>query len=134
MNELMDQIKAIFENSGIGNVYTIFDPFLLKNRAERFILLSLRSYETLPFVCDKYWIHIPIKSELVITVAAPENSSADELYRFYDEKLADVVYQLSGTGSRPTAAGIAFDKEINRLTLKVSVKVLGMNDIRKETE
>ena len=76
-------------------------------------------------------MYLPFKSEIELTVTAPESSSAVKLYEYYDSDIAPVIFDMAGLTCSLSKMSIKFDTNIQRLVLSVKLRVSGITKFER---
>lgn len=126
LNSIISAAITALEAHGATRVYSAFDavPIELK-RGGIFTVIGVSSFESTSPIYSLSTIFLPFKAELEIKVTAPENYSAERVYKYFSEKIAPAAAEFSGLGSFLKRVSIKFDSNINRLVLTAIVSTVG---------
>lgn len=123
MYEMLSEIKKIMTENTNENVFLAYDAVPINQKGEFFTILGMENYEVKPPIYSEREIFMPVSGDLVITVAAPMNTAAEEINLYFTNKFGDVINSISGTINHIKSMKIEVDEKINRLTLKVKMKI-----------
>lgn len=132
LNSIISEAVAKLEVHGASHVYSAFDavPIELK-RNGIFTVVGVSSFESASPIYSLSTIFLPFKAELEIKVTAPENYSAERVYKYFSDKVAPAAAEFSGLGSFLKQVFIKFDSNINRLVLTAIVSAVGTTKIER---
>lgn len=123
MYEMLSEIKKIMTENNNENVFLAFDAVPINQKGKYFTVLTMENYEVKPPIYSEREIFMPVSGDLVITVAAPMNTAAEEINNYFADKFGDVINTISGTINHVKGMKIEVDEKINRMTLKVKMKI-----------
>ncbi|MBR3970115.1 MAG: hypothetical protein IKJ87_03455 [Ruminococcus sp.] len=123
MYEMLSEIKKIMTENNNENVFLAFDAVPINQKGKYFTVLTMENYEVKPPIYSEREIFMPVSGELLITVAAPMNTAAEEINNYFNNNFGDVINTISGTINHVKGMKIEVDEKINRMTLKVKLKI-----------
>lgn len=123
MYEMLSEIKKIMTENNNENVFLAFDAVPINQKGKYFTVLTMENYEVKPPIYSEREIFMPVSGDLVITVAAPMNTAAEEINNYFNNNFGDVINTISGTINHVKGMKIEVDEKINRMTLKVKLKI-----------
>lgn len=123
MYEMLSEIKKIMTENNNENVFLAFDAVPINQKGKYFTVLTMENYEVKPPIYSEREIFMPVSGDLVITVAAPMNTAAEEINNYFNNNFGDVINTISGTINHVKGMKIEVDEKINRMTLKVKMKI-----------
>lgn len=132
MREILSGIIEKLVQKGADHVYSAFDARSVAGKGSGiFTVVGISSFESSSPIYSPYTVYIPFKSELEISITAPENYSLLSLYDYYDEKIAPAVFELSGLTCELSGMSVKFDSNIERLVMKVRISARGITKLER---
>lgn len=132
MREILNGIIEKLVKSGADHVYSAFDAKAVAGKGSGiFTVVGISSFETTSPIYSPYMVYIPFKTELEISITAPEDYSLFRLYDYYDEKIAPAVFELSGLTCELSGMSVKFDSNIGRLVMKVLISARGITKLER---
>lgn len=132
LSNIIRTIISELDFGGVENVYSAFDAVSLERKNKGiFTVVGVNSFESSAPIYSQYTIFVPFKAEIGISVTAPESSSLEQLYNYYDEKVSPVINKLSGLSSSIRGMTIKFDSAIHRLVLTAKLLASGITRIER---
>ncbi len=130
LSEIIDDIIERLAAASIFPVYSAFDARSLDRKGSGFFtVVGISSFESSQPIYSPYTVYIPFKTELELSITAPQGSTAEELYNFYDTGIAPVIFDMSGLTCRLSKMSIKTDSSISRLVLGVKLSASGITKI-----
>ena len=130
LSEIIDDIIERLAAASVFPVYSAFDARSLERKGSGFFtVVGISSFESSQPIYSPYTVYIPFKAELELNITAPESSSTEELYSFYDTDVAPVIFNMSGLTCRLSKMSIKNDSSIRRLVLCVKLSASGITKI-----
>lgn len=127
IREIINDIIAKFRACDIDAVYSSFDAVdISKKEKDIFTVVGIDGFESFSPIYSPYYIYIPFKADIGIRVTAPHGTSADDIYRFYDENIEPVISDMSGLTCSLSKMSIKFDSNIQRLVLTAVLSASGI--------
>lgn len=134
LREIIDNIIAKFTENGAEPVYSAFDARAVSKKGGGiFTVVGISSFESSPPIYSPYTVYIPFKSELEISITAPDGYSMVELYDYYDSKIAPTVFELSGLTCELSRMSVKFDSNIQRLVMNIRIAASGITKLERST-
>lgn len=134
MIDVINTIKQELIESGAENIYSAFDAIPVSYKGRFFTVIGMKNFECSTPVYSQYTIYMPFRAELEIKILAPESSSMEEIWNYYESGISETINKLSGLISNISGISIKHDKNIGRLVLSVIISAGGMKKIQRETE
>ena len=132
---LRDIIDDIIEKLAENHVYPVYSAFdgraLDRKGREFFTVVGISAFESSTPIYSQYMVYLPFKSELELSVTAPDSSSMEELYEYYDNNIAPVIFDMAGLTCSLSKMSIKFDTNIQRLVLSVKLRVSGITKFER---
>ena len=127
LRDIIDDIIEKLAENHVFPVYSAFDGKSLERKGRSFFtVVGISAFESSTPIYSQYMVYLPFKSEIELNVSAPENSSAKELYEYYDNNIAPVIFDMSGLTCSLGKMSLKFDSNIQRLVLSVKLRVSGI--------
>lgn len=121
-----DMIEKLAENH-VYPVYSAFDGRALERKGRGFFtVVGISAFESSTPIYSQYMVYLPFKSEMELSVTAPDSSSMEELYEYYDNNIAPVITDMTGLTCSIAKISLKFDSNIQRLVLSVKLRVSGI--------
>ena len=132
LKDIIDDIIEKFEEKEVSSVYSAFDGRSIERRGRSFFtVVGISGFESSQPIYSPYKVYIPFKAEIELNVTAPENSSVEALYEYYDRNIATVVFDMSGLTCRLSKMSVKFDSNIQRLVLCIRLAAGGITKIER---
>lgn len=134
LRDIIDDIIEKLAENHVFPVYSAFDGRALARKGKDFFtVVGISSFESSTPVYSQYTVYLPFKSELELSVTAPESSSMEELYEYYDNNIAPVILDMSGLTCSLSKISLKFDTNIQRLVLSVKLRVSGITKYERSS-
>ena len=134
LRELINDITSKLSENGVTPVYSAFDAVPVSRKGSGFFtVVGIGSYESSTPIYSPYTVFLPFRTEIEISITAPENYSMIQLYDYYDEKVGPVVADMSGMTCRLSRMSVKFDSNIQRLVLKAGLSASGITKIGRDS-
>lgn len=131
MEEIIKISKEIFKEYGDIDLYTSYDAIPVKDKERFFTVISVTKYETFdPIYSDNYF-YLPILTEIKLTVLAPQGTSADELFDYYNKHIEEGINHLSGLKNGLRSMSVAPDTVSKRLALTAVFQIDAIKSLRR---
>ncbi len=134
LTEVIRSVKERLAESGVENVYTVFDgePLSKKGR-EIYTLVGICGMETSAPIYSEFIVYLPFRADIELKITAPENSPLENLYNYFSDSIEPVIHEMSVLGSRMTKFSFKHDSNIHRLVLTAVFTVNGIGRSERET-
>ena len=134
LNEIIDRVSQALAENGVSPVYSAFDavPTEKKNKGI-FTTVGIGAFETQTPIYSLYTVFIPFKSEVDVSVTAPENFSMEKLYTYFTENIEPVITEISGLNCNMKKLSFKHDSNINRFILTAKIAVNGLSKIERSS-
>lgn len=129
MLTIISQIKDLLAQESGENIFTAFDAVPVKDKGKYFTILSVSGYEAMNPIYSDTAVYMPVKCNLEITVAAPLNTTYEQIYDYFYSNFDSVLNRICGISNRLKSVEIAPDGKLGRLTLKAVMKINAMKTI-----
>ncbi|SHM75007.1 hypothetical protein [Ruminococcus flavefaciens] len=130
INDVISKLRAC----GIDAVYSAFDAAdISKKEKELFTVVGIGGFESSTPIYSPSYIYIPFRADIEIRITASKNSSADDIFLFYDENIEPVIADMSGLTCSLSKMSIKFDSNIQRLVLTVVLSARGITKTERST-
>ncbi|MBP5580181.1 MAG: hypothetical protein J6X85_00055 [Ruminococcus sp.] len=127
LKDIIDNIIERLSENHVSPVYSAFDGRALERKGRGFFtVVGISSFESSTPIYSQYMVYLPFRSEIELNVTAPESSSMEELYEYYDNNIAPVMLDMSGMTCSLSSMSIRSDSNIGRLVLTVKLRVSGI--------
>lgn len=127
LKDIIDNIIGKLSENHVSPVYSAFDGRALERKGRGFFTVAgISSFESSAPIYSQYMVYLPFRSEIELNVTAPESSSMEELYEYYDSNIAPVMLDMSGMTCSLSSMSIKFDSNIQLLVLTVKLRVSGI--------
>lgn len=123
MEDIIIVVKQAFSDYGGIELYTSYDAIPVKDKGDFFTVVSVTKYETSDPIFSDTNIYLPVKAEVTLTLLAPQGSTANELYKYYDKYLEQAVNTLTGMKSGLKNTSVAVDTVSKRLALTAVLQI-----------
>lgn len=133
LREIIDGIIEKLSQKGAAPVYSAFDARAVSRKGNGgiFTVVGISSFEASSPIYSPYTVYIPFKSELEISITAPEGYSLLKIYDYYDEKIAPAVFELSGLTCKLSGMSVRSDSNIGRLVMNVRIAASGITKLER---
>lgn len=132
LRDIIDDIIEKLAEKHVSPVYSAFDGRALVQKGKGFFtVVGISAFESSAPIYSEYVVYLPFKSEIELTVTAPESSSAVKLYEYYDSDIAPVIFDMAGLTCSLSKMSIKFDTNIQRLVLSVKLRVSGITKFER---
>lgn len=131
MNEIINIVKLAFSGHSDIEPYTSYDAIPVKDKESFFTVISVTKYETAEPIYSDLYIYFPILAEITLTVLAPQGSSANELFDYYNKHVEGVIDRISGMKKTLRNMKLAPDTVSKRLALTVVFQIDAMKNIKR---
>jgi hypothetical protein len=132
LREIIDDIIEKLAEKQVAPVYSAFDARSLDRKGSSFFtIVGINSFESSQPIYSQYKVYIPFKSEIELTVAAPDSCSMTELYDYYDTDIEPVIFDMSGLTCTLAKMSVKFDNNIQRLVLSVRIAASGITSAER---
>lgn len=129
MFTILLHIKNLLEQASGENVFTAYDAIPIREKGKYFTILSVSGYEAMNPVYSDTSVYMPVKCNVEITVAAPVNTTYEQIYDYFYSNFDSVLDSICGISNRVKAVEIAPDSKLGRLTLKAVMNISAMKII-----
>lgn len=129
MLTILSQIKDLLTQASGENIFTAYDAIPIRDKGKYFTILSVSGYEAMNPIYTETSIYMPVKCNMEITVAAPVNTTYEQIYDYFYGNFDSVLDSICGINNRLKAVEIAPDSKLGRLTLKAVMKISAMKII-----
>lgn len=126
MLTILSQIKDLLTQASGENIFTAYDAIPIREKGKYFTILSVSGYEAMNPIYTETSIYMPVKCNMEITVAAPVNTTYEQIYDYFYGNFDSVLDSICGINNRLKAVEIAPDSKLGRLTLKAVMKISAM--------
>lgn len=126
MLTILSQIKDLLAQASGENIFTAYDAIPIREKGKYFTILSVSGYEAMNPIYTETSIYMPVKCNMEITVAAPVNTTYEQIYDYFYGNFDSVLDSICGISNRLKAVEIAPDSKLGRLTLKAVMKISAM--------
>lgn len=134
LRDIIDDIIEKLAENHVSPVYSAFDGRALDRKGRSFFtVVGISAFESSAPIYSQYMVYLPFKSEIELTVTAPDSSSAEELYEYYDDNIAPVIFDMSGLTCSLSKMSLKFDTNIQRLVLSVKLRVSGITKFERSS-
>ncbi|MCM1132151.1 MAG: hypothetical protein NC340_01635 [Ruminococcus flavefaciens] len=134
MTDIINDIKNSLIESGATGIYSTFDALPVAGKGDIFTVIGIKNLSYSTPVYSQYMIYMPFRAELEIKILAPESTSVEKIFSYYESVIGRVISQMVGLNSSISGMSVKPDKNIGRLVLTVSVSVGGIRKIEREAE
>ena len=132
IKQIIDNIVTALKNNGITEVYNSFDALPLSCKSSGFFTIAdIGGFECGRPIYSQYTIFMPFKSEIKLSVTAPEDSRLDRLYTYFGTEIEPVLLSMSDLDCRLSKVSVKHDSNIHRLVLTASFSVCGVDRMER---
>lgn len=129
MLTILSQIKDLLAQASGENIFTAYDAIPVRDKGKYFTILSVSGYEAMNPIYTDTSVYMPVKCNMEITVAAPANTTYEQIYDYFYSNFDSVLNSICGISNRLKTIEIASDSKLGRLTLKAVMKISAMKII-----
>lgn len=129
MLTILSQIKDLLAQASGENIFTAYDAIPIRDKGKYFTILSVSGYEAMNPIYTDTSVYMPVKCNMEITVAAPVNTTYEQIYDYFYSNFDSVLNSICGISNRLKTIEIASDSKLGRLTLKAVMKISAMKII-----
>ena len=134
LRDIIDDIIERLAAHNVSPVYSAFDARAIDRKGRSFFtMVGISAFESSTPIYSQYIVYLPFKSEIELTVTAPDTSSAEQLYGYYDRNIAPVVFDMSGLTCSLGKMSLKFDSNIQRLVLSVKLRISGVTKFERSS-
>lgn len=123
MFEILSEIRNRLEDTSGKHIFLSYDTVPVRDKGEIFNVLSMDRYEATNPIYSGTSAYMPVKCEITLTVFAPVNTSAEQLYDYYYSNFDTAINDLCGLYNRLKSLETVADNKLNRLTLKSTIEI-----------
>lgn len=134
MLTVLNELKTALTNIGNDSVYLAFDAQPASAKGKYITVIGTKSFEYLAPVYSPYTIYFPFRTELEISVTAPEYSDISSLYTYFSTKVQPAVDNMSGLCSRLSKLTVKHDTNLKKLVLTAVFSAGGIRQTERSIE
>ena len=132
LRDIISDIMAAFADKEVDHVYSAFDARAVARKGSSyFTVVGISSFESTAPIYSQYTVFVPFRAEIEINVTAPEKFSMVQLLGYYDEKIDPVIRDMDSMTCRLKSMDVRFDRNIQRLVLKVKFSAGGISSAER---
>lgn len=129
MLTILSQIKDLLAQASGENIFTAYDAIPVRDKGKYITILSVSGYEAMNPIYTDTSVYMPVKCNMEITVAAPVNTTYEQIYDYFYGNFDSVLNSICGISNRLKTIEITPDSKLGRLTLKAVMKISAMKII-----
>ena len=135
IRNIIESLVTELRNSGVTEIYSAFDAIPVSRKSSGFFTVAdIGGFECDRPIYSQYTVFMPFKSEVLLSVTAPEDSRLDRLYSYFGSDIEPVLLSLSDLDCRLSKVTVKHDSNIRRLVLTASFSVCGVERIERSGE
>ncbi len=133
LNKIISVINNTLKEAGAENVCSAFDCRSLEQKGRKtLVVTSVDKLECSTPVFTEYFVYMPFRADVGITLAAPLSEDSGRLFDYFERVIAPAFGSLGSLDCRLTAVSVKKDSNINRLVLKAVYSAKGIQKTERE--
>lgn len=127
IKEIIAEVTEKLKAAGNIKVYSAFDNIPAECKKGVYAVVSMKSFESTAPIFSEHFVYIPVKAKTEISLLAPPDTTAAELYEIFDSNILPLADSMAGMSCSLSSLAIKADSNLNRLVLKSEFSISGIS-------